>query len=378
MRWVPGYWKIADAGSQWTSGFWIRADVKQLAYHQYPPKSLERGASSAPPSADHFYVTGNWETAGGKRKWRPGYWIPQQAGWVWVPSRYVWTPSGAVYADGYWDYTLGARGTLFAPVRFTASTGAAAKLRYSPVAVVGGTQLLSHLRVRPGYRHYYFGDYYGAPAALGIQPWYAVHAARVGVDPLFSYYGWHYGRGGVDYLKRVVGWHDYFVRNVDLRPPHTLDAQLAFVKAHADYAHLAQSVVAVPLAELAKTTGFATNYVQLGATQRLDIATSALGLRTLSTERLALEGVAAPGLVLDTTLSETVKLPATALALPVVPGVRIPAVGSSVTAGVGTTVDGTLRTLRLPANPVDLIDSKPATLPVEPPVELPELPLLPF
>lgn len=372
MRWVPGYWKKSESGSQWTAGFWIRADVKQVAYRQYPAKSLERGASSNAPSPNHFYVSGAWEASGGKDKWRPGYWAPQQANFVWVPAHYSWTPSGAVFVGGYWDYSVAARGQLFAPVSLTASTAAAttAKLKYSPVAAIANSQLLMHLWVRPGYNHYYFGDYYGAAAELGIRPWYT---AEAGFDPLFPYYAWHYGRGGVDYLARMVGWHDYFVSHVNLRPAHTLDAQLAFVKAHADDAHLAQSVLAVPLADLAKTADFATNFVQLGVAQRLDIATSALGVNTLAAQRLKLEGLAAPGLVLDGALSETVKLPAQALALPVLPGVQLPGVGTNVGVGVGSAVQN----LRLPANPKDLIDVKPI-VPVEPPVDLPDLPLLPF
>ena len=35
------------------------------------------------------------------------------------PAHYVWAPRGYVFVDGYWDYSLGRRGVLFAPVSFS-------------------------------------------------------------------------------------------------------------------------------------------------------------------------------------------------------------------------------------------------------------------
>lgn len=370
MRRVPGYWNKDKSQSQWTAGYWVRADVKQVTYRQFPPKSLERGPSGNAPSANHFYVPGSWEASGGKDKWRPGYWVPRQPHLVWVPARYLWTPGGAVYADGYWDYGLAARGQLFTPVSLTASSSASANLKFSPVAAIATPQLLMHLWVRPGDSHYYFGDYYGAGADLRMKPWYT---AQLGYDSLFSHYAWQYGRNGVDYLARMTGWHDYFVSHAELRPATTLDAQLAFVKANADSVHLAQSIVAVPLSNLAKTADFGANFVQLGVKERLDIATSVLGLRAIASERLQLEALAAPGLVLDGALNQAVTLPTESLVLPAVPGVQVPAAGAVIGTGVGNTLKG----LRLPASPSELIDVKPV-LPVEPPVEVPDLPLLPF
>ena len=46
---------------------------------------------------------------------------------------------------------------------------------------------------RPGYGHYYFGDYYDDRyVAFGIRPWFYFNSPRYGYDPLFGYYRWYH------------------------------------------------------------------------------------------------------------------------------------------------------------------------------------------
>ena len=50
---------------------------------------------------------------------------------------------------------------MFAPVRFWHRGFWGPGYRYRPFYTINPGGLLVNLFVRPGYRHYYFGDYYG-------------------------------------------------------------------------------------------------------------------------------------------------------------------------------------------------------------------------
>jgi len=47
-------------------------------------------------------------------------------------GHYVWAPRGYVFVDGYWDYAIGRRGVLFAPVYFNADVYGRRGFSYSP------------------------------------------------------------------------------------------------------------------------------------------------------------------------------------------------------------------------------------------------------
>jgi len=49
------------------------------------------------------------------------------------------------------------------------------------------------LFLRPGYRHYYFGDYY-APKYYrkGFYPWFSHHGRQSGHDPIYAHQRWHH------------------------------------------------------------------------------------------------------------------------------------------------------------------------------------------
>src|SRR5262249_24377783 len=120
-RWVAGYWRAEGDGWQWVRGFWTIADRpaesdQDTTYLPAPPAPPALAPPGDAPSTDSFYVPGNWVWQDDHYVWRSGYWGPVQPDYVWVPSHYCWTPGGYVFVAGYWDYTLPARGVLYAPV----------------------------------------------------------------------------------------------------------------------------------------------------------------------------------------------------------------------------------------------------------------------
>ena len=89
------------------------------------------------------------------------------------PRNYVWAPGGYLFVDGYWDYSIGRRGVLFAPVYSPGGMYARAGFSYSPATVIDLGVFTNHLFLRPQYQHYYFGDYYAANyQAAGFYPSY--------------------------------------------------------------------------------------------------------------------------------------------------------------------------------------------------------------
>ncbi len=249
-RWVPGYWEEVPEGYQWVSGFWAPLNEQEVTYLPDPPESQERGPTSPAPSDDHFWASGHWYHQDGRYVWRPGYWAPGHEQWVWVPAHYVWTPRGYVFVSGYWDYRFVDRGMAFAPVYWRRPVYARAGFYYRPFRVIDLARLHLHWFVRPRYRHYYYGDWYGRPAGWGIHASFAFHG-RYGYDPLWSYYRWHFRRRGIDYHARVRGWHRYFDRHVDRRPPRTWRHQRDFARRRSDYQHLRRVVLGHDLRDYA-------------------------------------------------------------------------------------------------------------------------------
>ncbi len=242
--WVPGSWREAKGGWQWVPGFWQPVAAPQLQQPQQqpeveylpePPASVEIGPTVAAPNATSLYVPGSWVWRG-RYVWRPGVWVEYRPTWVWVPARFQWTPAGYVFVEGYWDYPLGTRGVMFAPVAFPRAVYAQPGFVYTPVYVVSEPCMVGALFVRRGHACYYFGDYYdGAYATAGYTAWCGTYTRTGftigfgvgrswGYDPLWSYYsvtyrntpGWHRGVGDL-YTGRY--------RGEIARPPVTLVQQ---------------------------------------------------------------------------------------------------------------------------------------------------------
>ncbi|MGM0491258.1 MAG: hypothetical protein ACQESR_31405, partial [Planctomycetota bacterium] len=222
--WVPGYWSEAEGSWRWVSGFWSDAEAEELEYLPAPPESIEVGPSSPAPDDTVSYVPGHWEYVDDGYRWHAGYWQPVREDLVWIPGRYVWTPRGCIYRPGYWDFLPSHRGTLFAPVYFHAAVYLQPSYRFTPYYVVEvGPSFLIHLFVRPGYCHYYFGDYYADHyRQYDIFPWVHAWGHHRHYDPLHALYS-QYSRHHTT-LTRVRGWHSYFHKHKDHRPVHTFAA----------------------------------------------------------------------------------------------------------------------------------------------------------
>ena len=187
-QWVPGYWGRSGQGFQWTSGYWADAKTSEIEYLPEPPRTVEAGPNIAAPSADKTWLPGCWIWHEGRYAWRPGFWATVPPDWNWVPAHYVHAPRGYVFVDGYWDYSIGRRGVLFAPVHFDAGVHTRPGFSYVPATVIDLGVFANHLFLRPRYQHYYFGDYY-APSysTAGYYPWYSFQSSRHGYDPIYAH-----------------------------------------------------------------------------------------------------------------------------------------------------------------------------------------------
>ena len=239
--WVPGAWRHVRDGWQWVPGFWQEPQPQQpqqpqIEYLPQPPDSIEAGPSVPAPTATSFYVPGTWVWRS-RFVWRPGFWIEYRPNWIWVPAHWRWTPVGYVFVEGYWDYPLGSRGILYAPVAFTRPIYTRPTFVYTPAYVVSEPCMLGALFVRRGWGCYYFGDYF-APryTTIGFSAWCGTVGSggafsigfgvgrTWGYDPLWTYYsvtyrttpGWSVGVAGL-YGGRFAGTLP--------RPPVTLVQQ---------------------------------------------------------------------------------------------------------------------------------------------------------
>lgn len=226
-QWVPGYWGQNQQGYQWTSGYWADAGANEVDYLPEPPATVEAGPNVAAPSADDIWLPGSWIWQQNRYAWRPGYWTNGNQDWDWVPDHYVWTPRGYVFVDGYYDYSVPRRGIVFAPVYFDGGLRTRTGFSYTPSTVINPGVFVSHLFVRPGYGHYYFGDYYGSNYAnSGFSPWFAFQSSNRGYDPIYANQRWQ-NRRDRNWEQRAQVSFQNLRDNENGRPPRTWAAQRA-------------------------------------------------------------------------------------------------------------------------------------------------------
>jgi hypothetical protein len=227
-QWVPGNWQQVEGGWQWTPGFWAPENLEQVDYLPAPPPSLDEGPSTAAPDEDSIYSPGTWVYRERRYYWRPGFWVPFRAGWVWIPAHYIWSPIGYVFIDGYWDRPLAERGLLFAPVRIHRDL-LVADWVYVPSYCVQPDFLLSAFFVRPGYCHYYFGDWFeDGYRKRGFVTWLDFRIGRDSFDPNFAYY--RHAFGDRSWEQNMRAFYDGRFKGDIPRPPRTLVQQNTVIK----------------------------------------------------------------------------------------------------------------------------------------------------
>jgi hypothetical protein len=250
-QWAPGYWATVDGGWRWVSGFWAR-EAENIVYREPPPESQDHQPAVDSVQNDQFWIPGSWQWQDGQYAWSNGYYAPCQENWVWVPVRWRWTPRGYIRLAGYWDFRPTVRAMLFAPVVFRPGVLLRPRFVFTPRVVVNPWIALNHFWIRPGYGHYYFGNYYAANyGRWGFHPYanYFRHAGNW--DPIFCYYQGFYRRQGIDFHARINSWNTYYHAHADVRPPLNWKAQQEFSRHHRGSDVLQTSIITSPIADFA-------------------------------------------------------------------------------------------------------------------------------
>ncbi|MFO0975419.1 MAG: hypothetical protein U0996_03430 [Planctomycetaceae bacterium] len=225
FRWLPGYWNQVEGGYQWVSGTWVSESTAEVQYLETaPPESLELGPVGTAPTVDHIWIPGCWTWRESRYAWRPGYWSSGYSNWIWVPARYLWTPRGYIFCSGYWDYPMARRGVLFAPNRFRHAARWNRGYRFTPQVVIATNLIQWNFWVRPNYRHYYFGDYYGERfARRGLIPWHQFTRQRRHFDPLYCHYNQRSVAVNVNFYDQLNTHFTLLQTHVDRRPVRAIE-----------------------------------------------------------------------------------------------------------------------------------------------------------
>ena len=243
-------------------------------------------------------MPGSWVWQQDRYLWRPGYWAVGQPDWDWVPAHYVWAPRGYVYVDGYWDYSVGRRGVLFAPVFFDANVYARQGFSYSPAVVINPAVFGSQLFLRPNYQHYYFGDYYGSNyATAGYHPWFSYNSSRFGYDPIFAQQRWQH-RQDPKWAQTVQADFQNRFDHPNARPPRTWAAQQSQITSSATSKEK-QFVIAAPLDQMTKSKDSPIRFQPIDQTERQKHVQNGQGFRKFLAERQKLE-TPAPAAAVET------------------------------------------------------------------------------
>lgn len=303
--WVSGYWKKAEDGHVWVSGYWASAATKDTEYLPNPPESIENGASTKPPTANHIWVPGCWVWHDTRYVWRPGYWLVNQAGWIWMPAHYNWTPCGYVYVDGYWDWSVKRRGVLFAPVYIDRVYYTRPGYVYSPAIAIDGEVVTEHFFVRGAYGHYYFGDYYDTTyVSFGITPWFTFHATRYCYDPIYCSYECHYRTVDPGWSARIQVDFRYRSDHVDARPARTYAQQQVIINNNTKIVNKTvinngnvtnnkNVAMARPLKEMSQDKNSEMKFQKVEPDKRQKISQEAKEVRHATAQRTQLESDAA-------------------------------------------------------------------------------------
>jgi hypothetical protein len=220
-QWVPGYWAEAEGGWQRCPGYWMTlADTedREVTFLPEPPAPPEEKPGPA-PNPDSVYVPGNWTYVNNNYTWQPGNWVANTAGWIFNAPSYSWTPRGYTFVNGYWDYPLGRRGLLFAPVAVRPNY--VTRVNYVPRHVIPHDTILDAFFVRPGWRQYVFGDYFDPRYRNHFVPWFNYRVNPFVRDSLYSFNHWLH-RKDERWEHDLRDRFDKRLRGELPRPPRTL------------------------------------------------------------------------------------------------------------------------------------------------------------
>ena len=290
-EWMAGYWGQTPQGYQWTSGYWADAAARETTYLPPPPATVEVGPNIAAPSIDFGWSPGCWIWYQGRYAWRPGYWAQGRADWDWCPAHYVWTPRGHIFVGGFWDYPVGRRGVLFAPVYFEAGVYSRRGYRYSPTIVIDLGVFSDHLFLRPRYQHYYFGDYYAASYVQGgFYASFSFQSSRYGYDPIYSHQRWEH-RQDREWERRVETTYQYRRDHEAARPPRTWAAQRNVNPTTAE-SKQNRALVATPIDQLAKRKDSPMRFQPVAKAERQNLAQRGQEVQKSRDQRRTLEAQA--------------------------------------------------------------------------------------
>jgi len=274
--WVSGYWREVSGQHQWVPGLWATVEDRkspEVTYYPEPPPPPQMAAPAAPAEPDMFYVPGYWMWAGDHYVWRAGYYTRIRSGYVYIPSHYRWTPLGFVFVPGYWDYTVASRGVLYAPV-VVDTVVVGPRFVYTPYYAVSDAIVVDAFFVRPGFCHYYFGDYYGPRyAAIGFECGFVY--SRAHYEPIVVYSRWEY-RNNPAWFEAHVNLT--FERNAGRAPlpPRTLVQQtnITNVTVINNNTNIYKNTVLAPTKTVVASRGAKT--VALDQTARLSVKEAAV------------------------------------------------------------------------------------------------------
>jgi WXXGXW repeat (2 copies) len=307
-QWNPGYWNQLSSGFRWVPGYWSAADVAQAQYLPTgPPASLEQGPSSPAPAATAVWAPGSWLWRSNQYAWQPGFWVNAQPNWVWTPGQYSATPNGYLYNQGFWDYPLATRGTMFAPVYFNQPIYNQPGYVYSPGIGLLAGGLTASLFIRPSYGSYYFGNYYGANNfQRGIYPFYSFHQSRYGYDPIYANAVSFHSRTDPQWTQNLHASYVYRRDHIEARPPATYaeSVRLASRPVSGGNPAIAPLNLVRPINQIAagnvganpngaKFEAQAMHYKQIDQAQRQQIAKQATEIHQYRDERMNREVQAA-------------------------------------------------------------------------------------
>jgi hypothetical protein len=177
---------------------------------------------------------------------------------------------------------------LFAPVYFRGGYYSDPGYYYTPNTVITLSLFLGHLFLRPGYCHYYYGDYY-APRYrdYGYFASYSYYGSRRGYDPILMHQYWRH-RDDRNWLRTRERAFMSLRDNEALRPARTFRD----LRARGDAQALA---LAEPLDRYAKDKQSPLKFKPLKDDERQQIVAQRQATREFGMKRKSLEAAAVAG-----------------------------------------------------------------------------------